>query len=87
MADQDLKTRLENMSKSELEEFTTVAVITEKACSVVGIGAIVFAFMFPGLVSAFFAFIILYVFGNLATGADNAKAFIKNLMETKFKDK
>lgn len=87
MAEQDLKTRLENMSKDELEEFASVASISGKTCAVTGISSIFILFLYPGIITGIITFIILYILGNLAVGADNAQSFINHLLETKFKDK
>lgn len=87
MTEQDLKTRLENMSKDELKEFLSIASISGKACTITGIGSIIIALLYPSLITGIITFIILYIFGNLAVGADNAQAFTKKLLEIKFKDK
>jgi len=83
----ELFEKMKSMSKDELIDYMGTVKIASNICNVVGISAVMLALVFTNIYMLSIAGVVLWGFGQLAVGADVTKAFINNLLETKFNGK
>lgn len=83
----ELFEKMKSMSKDELIEYMGTVKIASNICNVAGISAIMVALVFTNIYVLSISALALWGFGQLAVGADVTKAFINNLLETKFNGK
>lgn len=85
MTEPTLQEKMADMPTEELVEYMRVTKVSGRACSTVGVGAILMALIYTNALTVIVAGLVVYFVGQIACGVDDLKRQIVDCLEKKDK--